>query len=51
MRLGWILISIFFLIVLIQSKKILTFIGIELGVFFREQVNFCIEHDFIVKEE
>ena len=39
MRLGWILVSIFFLVVLIQSKNILTFVGIELGVYlsFKEQ--------------
>ena len=37
MRLGWILLSIFFLVVLVQSKNILTFIGIELGVYFSFQ--------------
>ena len=37
MRLGWILVSIFFLVVLVQSKNILTFIGVELGVYFSFQ--------------
>ena len=37
MKLGWILVSIFFLVVLVQSKNILTFIGIELGVYFSFQ--------------
>ena len=37
MRLGWILVSIFFLFVLVQSKNILTFIGIELGLYFSFQ--------------
>ena len=37
MRLGWIVVSIFFLVVLVQSKNILTFIGVELGVYFSFQ--------------